>query len=99
MVELLNYQASARQLALHAECEHGERLLFKATSGLANEPTMLLVSSHREKEREICISGEVIEDEDFRDVRNPSNSNNRCKIITVIIAVINYYSCSEFYTE
>lgn len=36
MAELLNYHP-ARQLALHAECQH-RAIAFKATSGLANEP-------------------------------------------------------------
>lgn len=37
MAELLDYQPT-RQLALHAECEH-RAIAFKATSGMANEPT------------------------------------------------------------
>lgn len=47
MAELLNYHP-ARQLALHAECEH-EAIAFKARSSLANEPT---ASSQLQKERE-----------------------------------------------
>jgi len=39
MAELLNYHP-ARQLVLHAECQH-RAIAFKATSGLANEPTVV----------------------------------------------------------
>lgn len=48
MAELLNYHP-ARQLALHAECEH-EAIAFKATSGLANEPTACFGCKERERE-------------------------------------------------
>lgn len=51
MAELLNYHP-ARQLALHAECEH-EEIAFKATSSLANEPTACFeLVAKRERERE-----------------------------------------------
>lgn len=51
MAELLNYHP-ARQLALHAECEH-EAIAFKARSSLANEPTACSESvAERERERE-----------------------------------------------
>jgi len=50
MAELLNYHP-ARQLALHAECEH-EEIAFKATSSLANEPTACFRVGCKERERE-----------------------------------------------
>jgi len=51
MAELLNYHP-ARQLALHAECQH-RAIAFKATSGLANEPAAVACfESLTEKETE-----------------------------------------------